>query len=121
MPPLPSQEHLNRLSITRSLIQQAEQQLKLAAPLRCIALLSLHDSIEMFLDTAADANSVPLGKREFRDYWRSFTAANPPIALPMERAMEKINRARVALKHHGIRPSDDQLKDHLNTAKIFFR
>jgi hypothetical protein len=37
----------------------------------------------------------------------------------MQRAMEKINRARVNLKHHGQRPTSDQLHDYLITTKNF--
>jgi hypothetical protein len=102
------------------LLQQAEQQIALPAPRQCLALLSLHDAIEMLLDTAAEAASLPLGKmREFKDYWRIFAPPNSPIKLPLERAMEKINTARVALKHHGQRPTSDQLIDYLVTAKNF--
>jgi hypothetical protein len=54
----PSPEHLTRLSLTRCLLQQAEQQIALPAPRQCLALLSLHDAIEMFLDTAAEAASL---------------------------------------------------------------
>jgi hypothetical protein len=117
----PSPEHLARLSLTRYLLQQAEQQIALPAPRQCLALLSLHDAIEMFLDTAAEAVGVPLGKkREFKDYWRSFAPPNSPVRLPLERSMEKLNAARVALKHHGQRPTGDQLVHYLVTAKNFF-
>jgi hypothetical protein len=75
----------------------------------------------MFLDTAAEAVGVPLGKkREFKDYWRSFAPPNSPVQLPLERSMEKLNAARVALKHHGQRPTGDQLVHYLVTAKNFF-
>src|ERR1700730_1790685 len=100
----PSQEQLTRLSLTRYLVNQAEQQISQPSPLRCIGLLSLHDAVEILLDTAAEATGAPSRGREFKDYWRSLADANPPVALPMQRAMEKINRARVNLKHHGQRP-----------------
>jgi hypothetical protein len=117
----PSPEHLTRLSLTRCLLQQAEQQIALPAPRQCLALLSLHDAIEMFLDTAAEAVGVPLGKKtDFKDYWRSFASPNSPVQLPLERSMAKINAARVALKHHGQRPTSDQLVHYLVTATNFF-
>ena len=103
------------------MLQQAEQQIALPASRQCLALLPLHDAIEMFLDTAAEAASLPMGKkREFKDYWRSFAPPNFPIQLPLERSMEKINAARVALKHHGQRPTSDQLIHYLATATNFF-
>ena len=116
---MPSQEHLTRLSLVRYLLLQAKQQLTAAGPSRCIALLHLHDALEMFLDTAAEALGVSGPQREFKNYWPSFAAANPPVTLPMQRPMEKLNRARVALKHHGIRPPDDQLEEYVILTQAF--
>jgi hypothetical protein len=119
MPTTP-QEHLTRLSLARYLLRQAEQQLSAPAPARCVALSSLHDCLEMFLDTAAEAVGARLGNRkEFKDYWPRLAAASPPIHLPMERAMEKINRTREDLKHHGLRPADDQLKEYSIISRMF--
>jgi hypothetical protein len=73
----------------------------------------------MFLDTAAEALSIPGPQREFKNYWSSFAAANPPVVLPMQRSMEKLNRARVDLKHHGIRPADDQLEEYVILSQAF--
>ena len=82
-----------------ALQRQAEQQLSAPAPARCVALSSLHDCLEMFLDTPAEAVGARLGNRkEFKDYWPSLAAARPPIHLPMERAMAKINRTREDFK-----------------------
>jgi hypothetical protein len=80
MPIKPSQEHFTRLSLARYLLRQAEQQLSAPAPVRCVGLLPLHDCLELFLDTAAEAVGAPLGsRREFRDYWSSLAATSPPI------------------------------------------
>jgi hypothetical protein len=116
---MPSQEHLTRLSLVRYLLLQAKQQLSAPGPSRCIALLHLQDALEMFLDTAAETLGIPGPQREFKNYWSSFAAANPPVTLSMQRAMEKLNRARVALKHHGIRPADDQLEEYVILTHAF--
>jgi len=116
---MPSQEPLTRLSLVRHLLLQAKQQLSGAGPSRCIALLHLHDALEMFLDTAAEALGIPGPQREFKNYWSSFAAASQPVALSIHRHMEKLNRARVALKHHGIRPADDQLEEYVILTQAF--
>lgn len=115
----PTQEQLTRLSLARYLLYQADRQISQPSPLRCVGLLSLHDSLEIFLDTAAEAVNAPGSRRDFKDFWRCFAAAAPPVNLPMERSIEKINKARVSLKHHGQRPSNDQLRDYVVTSRTF--
>ena len=114
-----TQEQLTRLSLVRYLLRQAEAQTEQPSPLRYLALLSLHDAAEMFLDVAAEHLKLPGSRRDFRDYWRLFQDGSPPITLPMERSMDKLNRARVALKHHGQLPNDSQLLNHLFTVRNF--
>ena len=92
----------------------------MAAPLRCVALLSMHDAIEMFLAAAAEAKQVGLSnKTELGQYWRLFADLEPTITLPAQRPVERLNRARVDLKHHGIRPTNDQLDAYLTITKDF--
>src|ERR1700720_2185075 len=103
-------EQIARMQIVRYLLQQAKNQLKLATPLRPSALLSMHDAIEMLLDTAAEAKQVPLrNKTHLQEYWRLFAGLSPAITLPAERSISRLNRARVDLKHHGIMPTNEQL------------
>jgi hypothetical protein len=113
-------EQIARILIVRFLLLQAKNQLNLSASLRPSALLSMHDAIEMFLDTASEAKQIPLSnKTNLQEYWRLFANANPPIALPAQRAVDRLNRARVNLKHHGILPTDEQLRDYLDITETF--
>jgi hypothetical protein len=114
-----SQEQITRLSLVRYLLRQAESQASQPAPLRYLALLPLHDSIEMFLDVAAEHCMVPTNRRDLREYWKLFGELSPPIPIPMERPIDKINRARVALKHHGQLPNDNQLQNYFATTEAF--
>jgi hypothetical protein len=114
-----SQEQLTRLSLVRYLLRQAESQIGQPSPLRSLALLPLHDAAEIFLDLAAEYLKLPASRREFSDYWKLFRNVSPPVTLPMERGMDKLNRARVALKHHGQLPNDNQLRNYLFTVQSF--
>src|SRR5260370_5551434 len=106
----PTPEQLIRLSLVRYLLQQAETQAAQPTPLYALAILPAHDALEMFLDVAAEALNAPPAKTPaLRDYWDRFKQATPPVELPMQRAIDKLNRCRVALKHHGQRASDDQI------------
>ena len=115
----PNPEHMTRLALVRFLLQQADHQVEKPSPIDALALLPMHDAIEMFLDLAADAANAPVTKREFRDYWTALAQCDPPIKLPLQRSMDKLNRARVALKHHGQRASLSQIKEHLVNCKTF--
>jgi len=113
-------EQLTRISLVRYLFKHAEERANEPSPLRSLSLLPMHDAVEMLLDLIAEvSNAPPSSKREFKEYWRVIAQAEIPFNLPMQRPMEKLNRARVALKHHGQRISDDQIKEHLVTTRTF--
>jgi hypothetical protein len=116
----PTSEQMTRLSLVGYLLRDAEEQARQPPPLCSLALLSIHDAVEMFLDVAAEATSAPVSKRrDFKEYWQVFAALDPPIRLPMQRAMDKLNTARVGLKHHGQRTTLDQIHQHLFAAEEF--
>jgi hypothetical protein len=114
-----NQEQLTRLSLVRFLVRQAESQGSQPPPSRYLALLTLHDAAEMFLDLAAEYLGVPTSRRELREYWKLFRELSLPVVLPMERAIDKVNRARVALKHHGQLPNDNQLSSYIGIVSSF--
>jgi hypothetical protein len=74
----------------------------------------------MVLDVLAEAANAPIATgREFNSYWTGLKNLPKPVHLPLERQMRRLNQARVALKHHGQRPSSDQLLTHLENARAF--
>jgi hypothetical protein len=120
MPINATSEQMTRLSLVGYLLRDAQEKATRPPPLCSLSLLSMHDAIEMFLDVAAEAVSAPISKRrDFKEYWQVFSNLDPPISLPMQRSMEKLNMARVGLKHHGHRTTADQINNHLIAAKSF--
>ena len=111
---------INRLSLVKYLMDRAKEQCSLAQPLCALALLPMHDAVEMFLDLLAESMDVPISKsRAFIDYWDVLAGLTPPQNLPMRKVMNKLNLARVALKHHGSRLSQDQIHEHFSNCDKF--
>jgi hypothetical protein len=91
--------------MVRTLLRQARTHLDDPNPLSHVpALLCLHDAAELVLGIIADERSVRLEKRDFEKSIDSLEAA---VGGPLPKAsrIRALNKARVALKHHGV-PSD---------------
>ena len=115
-----SSDQVTRLALARYLLQHAEAALKSPQPLCSLALLFAHDAIEMLLDVLAETVNASIATgSNFDSYWNGLKNSSAPVHLPLERQMKRLNRARVALKHHGQRPSGDQLIAHLDNARAF--
>jgi hypothetical protein len=98
-----SLDTIARLSFVRYLYQLALTQGEQPEPLSASALLTLHDSIELYLDLACEVMNVKPPVR-FMEYW---DCLEPKVAggLGHKEPMRRLNKARVNLKHHGAFPS----------------
>ncbi len=122
---------MQRLAFTRYLYTVGVEQSQHPEPLAAIAVLSFHDSVELFLHLAAEHKNVEIGKRtrkEFAEYFGLIDAELTPGRLSQRLAMVRLNETRVALKHHGTLPSRlaiEQLRSDVarffedNTALVF--
>jgi hypothetical protein len=91
---------MRSLALVRYLHAQALEQERKGDLLAGLALLPLHDAVELFLWTAAVEKNVSLGKKDdFLEYWKAFE--NKGVALPSKTQMDGFNRARVEVKHRG--------------------
>ena len=98
--PMLSDGAMRSLALVRYLHAQAIEQERKGDLLAGLALLPLHDAIELFLRAAAGEKDVPLGANEaFLAYWSAFERAGFP--LPSKTQMDCFNRARVEVKHRG--------------------
>jgi hypothetical protein len=98
---------MRSLALVRYLHAQAIEQERKGDLLAGLALLPLHDAIELFLWTAAVEKNVMLGTKEFLGYWDVFEKAG--FALPSKTQMVSFNHARVELKHRGALPGQARL------------
>jgi hypothetical protein len=85
-----------------------------------ISLLLMHDAVELLMIAILDHLNVAVPKkREFMDFWglvKQATQQDPPDKI----AMESLNTIRVGLKHKGVLPNPNEVRDLLTRARGFF-
>jgi hypothetical protein len=101
---------MRSLALVRYLHAQAIEQERKGDLLAGLALLPLHDAIELFLWTAVVEKNVTLGTKEFLGYWDVFEKAG--FALTSKTQMVSFNHARVELKHRGALPMQHAVAQH---------
>lgn len=105
-----SPQETKRLALIRFLYMDGLEQVARPAPLSSQALLSFHDTVEMFLLLAAEHLSVNLSRGVNFDGYFSEIKASSDVEIPLRPAMRRMNNSRVNLKHHGSIPSDADLE-----------
>lgn len=110
-----------RLAYARYLFTLGVRQSRQPEPTHSVALLMLHDAVELFLGIACDVLGAKQGK-EFEAYLTAIEekrASQSP--LPGRPGLLKLNKARVALKHHGVIPSVSEVEAHRGTVTTFLQ
>jgi len=99
-----SSDTMRRLALARYLHKRSTEDGRQGDLLSGLALLPLHDAVELFLRAAAEEKSIDLPKTlDFLEYWTAFERAKAP--LPLKARMDSFNRARVEAKHRGTLPN----------------
>jgi len=112
-------EESRRLAFSKYLLTLANAQSKQPEPLASAALLGFHDAIEFFLQVTSEKLNVGKPKIEFLEYWDLITPKLAPNELPQRESMRRLNKARVALKHHGTHPSRLDMDDFCGATNRF--
>ena len=109
---------MRRLAIVKYLHAQALEQERKGGPLAGLAMLPLHDAVELFLQVAAETHQLKLPKKvEFLDYRTEFSKASRP--LQYQQPMQRFNNARVEVKHRGTLPSQHDVEGFRSTVTNF--
>jgi hypothetical protein len=113
---------MQRLAFIRYLYDQGMGQVDQPEPLSSTAILSFHDAVELFLRLSAEHLKVNLPSSvNFAEYWDRLQPKLPPGSpLPSKNPMERMNKLRVAFKHHGIIPSATALEQARGDVTTFF-
>lgn len=111
---------MQRLAFIRHLYKAAVTQSYAPSPMKCASVLALHDAVELFLQLAAERLNVASEKINFMDYWERIGPKLSPVELTQKESMRRLNKARVALKHHGTFPSDLDIEAFRATTSSFF-
>lgn len=99
-----------RLAYIRYLHQLGTQQALLPAPLSSASILMLHDAAESFLLLVAEHVGVT-PPTQFEKYWDVLNGRLPSGAsLTVQQGMRRLNKVRVALKHHGAHPDETTIE-----------
>lgn len=105
------------LAIARHLFQVGVDQSHVGEPLAALAILPWHDAIEIFLQAALEHKKATLTKPDFLAYWPAL--AEKDVPLTRREQMNRFNRARVSLKHHGTLPARMQVEEFRGNVSDF--
>lgn len=110
---------VQRLAFVKYLYELAVTQSKQPEPLSSASVLTFHDSIEMFLLLSSEHLNIGSNKPNFMDYW-DLLNQKLTTELTQKESMRRLNKARVALKHHGTMPSRLDIEAIRASATNFF-
>ena len=107
---------LKRLSIIKSVYNSAVNQAEKPEITSFTALLSFHDSIDMFMNLAAEHRNIANRRSLFlMDHYNFMTD------LTLQSSVKKINDRRNNLKHNGQIPAKIEIDESKTTATTFFK
>lgn len=115
------QATVTRLAFIKYLYQTSVSQSRAPLPLSCASLLTMHDAVELFLQLSSEYLNVGTGHPGFMDYWDVLNPKVAPKELEQKESMRRLNKARVALKHHGTFPSNLDIESFRASTTNFFQ
>jgi len=111
---------VQRLAFIKYLYQTAITQSQSPSPLNCASILTMHDAIELFLQLASEHLNVGSERPAFIEYWDILNKKIAPLELAQKESMRRLNKARVAIKHHGTFPSELDIESFRASTTNFF-
>lgn len=118
-----TQSQLERLTLARMLIKQAEAHLTRQGLLdHAPALLNLQDAVEFVLSVSAEVVSASLVssfEQSITNVEKAMEAKGIGRTLPGRSRMLALNKARVALKHHGVMGARADVEAFLGDVRSF--
>lgn len=112
---------VKRLAFIRHLYKVGVEQSNQPEPLNTTSLLSFHDATELFLHLAAERLNADKTTQGFMDYWDKINQKIHPDQITQKDSMDRLNKARVQLKHHGTSPSKLDMEAFRATVTNFFQ
>jgi len=110
-------ELLRRLSFIKYLYIQGIEQSDKSEPLCNIAILTIHDAIELFLQLVCEHFDINSTKADFMEY---FDLISKKTSISQIESMRRFNKTRVSLKHHGTMTSKNDISFFANSTRSFF-
>lgn len=118
-----NESEMRRLSFIKYLKKKADEASIGPAPNPSASILTLHDSVELYLYLAAEHLNVSKPTNiKFMEYWgRISPKLSEEEELSHKESMERLNRARRNLKHAGNRPHESDVISYRIATDEFFR
>jgi hypothetical protein len=105
---------INRLALIKYLYKIGIEQSNQSETIASFSILSLHDSIEMYLKLLAEHLNINSDKFSFLDYWTNIPS------LTLKESMRNLNARRVNIKHKGLLPSKADIEiSRVNSTDFF--
>lgn len=105
---------IKRLALIKYLFKIGIEQSKQSETIASFSILSLHDSIEMYLKLLAEHLNIKSDNFNFLDYWTSIPS------LTLKESMRNLNARRVNIKHKGLLPSKADIEiSRVNSTDFF--
>jgi hypothetical protein len=102
-----------RLAFIRYIYRRGQEQSNMADPLCSVALLSQHDAIDMFLYLGVEHLDLTVStNNSLKEVWGTLDKKLEELSKPrltQKTPVERLNKARVELKHRGTRPSKSDI------------
>ena len=111
---------IKRLAFIKYLVNMGVTQSLQPEPANAICILMFHDAIELFMHLASEVHNVGKSQVNFLEYWDFLARKFPDTEIPQRESMRRLNKARVALKHHGTLPSKLDLESFRAVSTLFF-
>jgi len=105
---------IKRLALVKYLYKIGIEQSMQSEPISSFSILSLHDSIEMYLKLLTEHLNIKSEGFRFLDYWPSIPS------LTLKESMRNLNARRVNIKHKGLLPSKADIEiSRVNTTDFY--
>ena len=105
---------LRRLAFVKYLYNNAVAQSKGPEVKAAASLLMFHDCVEFYLKIASEIHGIKEPK-SIMEYWAEFESKLPSPHLPERASFDRLNKARVGIKHHGNMPAKSDIEGHRET------
>ena len=112
--------YIKRLAFIKYLFTVGVDQAKMQEPLSSSSILVFHDAVELFLQLSSEHLNVSKNKNDFMEYWGIIAPKLAGNELYQKESMKRMNKARVALKHHGTFPSSLDIEGFITSTTEFF-
>lgn len=113
--------HIKSLSFIKNLFKTAKNQSQSPEPICYKAILTLHDSIELYLELGCRIHGAEkTDKMSFREYFGELNKELQPEGLTQKASLWRLNNIRNSLKHEGIFPNKKEIEEQYFTCNLFF-